>query len=238
MLAYYGGDNGTGIDYAGQEHRGQAARSAAATRPARRSRSTRWRRRSTRASRSSRTGTPTRRSGRTAPSSRSATPAGRQRRRLPATNCTLAGCRRSSRYNVPFYQITEKIGADKVSTWPRRPASPRCGTTATGKALRPDQDRRRTSSRAALRRRSASAQYPITVLDHANGSPPSPTAASTTRPHFVVIECEKTGHEDRQVGASAEHRREAQGRSGASSREVADEVNDVLQEIPGEQRHG
>ena len=222
VLAYYGGDNGTGTDYAGQNTERQWA---AGRRPpaglvvqdlhagggARR-----------RASRSTRTGTPTTFKRRRHRRPDHATPAVTPRTAArPA--CSLAESTVQS-YNVPFYHITEKIAAGNG----RRHGQGRrrhhdVATPTRARPRRPDQGRQARTlapdpffTRGRVRR---STRSPCSTTPTV--WPPWPTGASTTRPTSscpVEKKNQETGKWE-MVG-----RRAAQAAADGSSTTVADEV--------------
>ena len=161
---------------------------SASTRPAPRSRSTTWPRRC--AATSPSTPSTTRRPP------RSSRPAGAPRARPhgPVRNAGTAACQPSctlvqstvASLNVPFFELTEKLGPPAVIEMAARPASTPCGPTSrstrapTCGASRAPRCRRRGS-----RPRSGSASTAITVIDHANGMATFAAGGKRAQAHFV-----------------------------------------------------
>ena len=144
-----------------------------------------------------------------------------------AKSCTLHESTVSS-YNVPFYHITQKIGTDKVvgmarnagvtTMWTNDPVKP-YDLTSTKTEIGPSSPFFYVAGYGA---------YPITVLDHANGLATITNRGVYNKAHFVVkVEQKNPAGEWVQVGGEQLKPKQT------IRPEVADEVNDVLQEISG-----
>ncbi|WP_281286767.1 transglycosylase domain-containing protein [Catellatospora sichuanensis] len=142
--------------------------------------------------------------------------------------CTLEQMTVKS-YNVPFYKITRDIGQDKVVDMARRAGV----TTVWGTDGKP----MRLAGAEAGRIKSTFGyqvgfgQYPITVLDHASGAATFAAHGVWRKPHFVV-KVEKKDKDTGEwkpvdgLGEKVESRQ-------AMRAEIADEVTSVLRQIPG-----
>jgi membrane peptidoglycan carboxypeptidase len=133
-------------------------------------------------------------------------------------------------YNVPFYKITEKIGADKVVEMARRagittmwttsdnPPKPVDLTRQTGKDVTPD----------PFFNVVGYGQYPVTVLDHANGIATLANRGTYNRAHFVISveqQNKDTGKWEKVGGEQLKPEQRIRP-------EVADDVAAVLKQIP------
>ena len=180
VLAYYGGDNGTGYDYAGPTTTRTATSWVAATRRARRSRSTRWRAAlSDGISARHRTGTPTPMKARRR---RKISNAGRDNADVRQARCTL----RAVDGRVVQLPVLLARREDRRRTrWSRRPSKAGVSTCAApneiGERARPDQGRAEELAPATSATRSASASTRSPCSTTPTAWPRSPTAASTTR---------------------------------------------------------
>ncbi|WP_344922439.1 transglycosylase domain-containing protein, partial [Plantactinospora mayteni] len=157
--------------------------------------------------------------------------AGRDVRRTCDQSCTLKESTIKS-YNVPFYHVTEKIGADKVlsmarqagvrTMWETKDIPPKWHDLAKEKPeeLAPD----------PFFNVVAYGQYPITVLDHANGLATLANGGVYNKAHFIeLIEQQdpETGQWKKIGGAKADPKQRIR-------KDVADEVTSVLKNIPKE----
>ncbi|HEV7708348.1 MAG TPA: penicillin-binding transpeptidase domain-containing protein, partial [Asanoa sp.] len=144
-----------------------------------------------------------------------------------AKSCTLRQSTVSS-YNVPFYHIADKLGADKViemarnagvtTMWTNNPVKPYDLTSKSTKVGRSDPFYYVVGYGA----------YPITVLDHANGLATIANRGTYNKAHFVVS-VEQKNAAGAWVKVGGEQLRPKQ----TIRQDVADDVNDVLQEISG-----
>ncbi|HEY6595978.1 MAG TPA: transglycosylase domain-containing protein [Asanoa sp.] len=142
--------------------------------------------------------------------------------------CTLRQSTLSS-YNVPFYHITEQIGADKVvdmaraagvqTLWSNNPVKPYDLTKQTGKQVAPNPFFNIVGYGA----------YPITVIDHANGLATITNRGVYNKAHFVLAVQKKDEDTGKWKIVGGE---QLKGRQTIRP-EVADDVNDVLQKISG-----
>ncbi len=223
VLAYYGGENGTGHDYAGKNIENGALTGGhtpgssfkiytlAAALDAGVSLDSRW------------------------DSSDYKVPgteievvnAGRQ----PACgkSCTLRQSTVQS-YNVPFYHIAEYVGADKVVDMAHRAG---VSTMWSNDPVKP-YDLNNKATKDKITKNSpfyyviGYGAYPITVLDHANGLATLANRGVYNKAHFVVqVQKKNAVGEWETVGGEQRKPRQT------IKQEVADDVNDVLQEISG-----
>ena len=154
--------------------------------------------------------------------------AGRDNAASCGKNCTLEQSTVKS-YNVPFYNVTEDIGAGQG----RRHGQPAGVTTMWGNDGKPIDLARRSRQHQELTfgYQVGFGQYPITVLDHATGAGHLRRQRRLhTRPHFVV-KVEKKNQDDRRVEAGRAAR-SVEPRQTIRA-EIADDVNAVLQKISG-----
>ncbi|WP_244871220.1 transglycosylase domain-containing protein [Catellatospora sp. IY07-71] len=132
-------------------------------------------------------------------------------------------------YNVPFFKIARDIGPEKVVDLAKR-----AGVTTMwsndGKAQHLGQDGAKTG-RGTFDYQVGFGQYPITVLDHASGAATFAAHGTYRKPHFVV----KVERKDRQTGEwkPVEGLGEKVESRKAFTTEIADEVTSVLKQIPG-----
>ena len=179
MLAYFGGDNGSGHDYAGKNIEdgkltgGHPPGSSfkvytlAAALDNNISLQSRW------------DATPDHQGTRPGAERRPATPAA-------VKFCTLRESTLQS-YNVPFYYITKKLGPDKVVDMAK---ARRCDDDVehdTRQAVDLTKVKgRRGRSQEPFYNVVGYGQYPITVLDHANGVATLANRGIYSKAHFVV----------------------------------------------------
>ncbi|MEV4540107.1 transglycosylase domain-containing protein [Micromonospora echinaurantiaca] len=136
-------------------------------------------------------------------------------------------------YNVPFFHVTEEIGPDKVvemakragvgTMWTVDPPKPYDLTTSDAAELAPTRFDRVVGY----------GQYPITVLDHANGLATLANDGKYNKAHFVlsVEKQDKTTGEWVAVPGAGEQLHKDGGQQRIRP-EVAREVTAVLKEIP------
>ncbi|WP_377259881.1 transglycosylase domain-containing protein [Phytohabitans kaempferiae] len=222
VLAYYGGENGTGYDYAGLNEGGKSGGHApgstfkiytlAAALRAEIPMDSRWD-----ATKDDDNG-------------RKISNAGREANQISCgKNCTLEQSTISS-FNVPFYWIADSIGPHKVveaardagirTMFDTSKGQPHDLTSADPKELAPTH----------FDNEVAFGQYPITVLDHANGVATLANRGVYNKAHFIVS-VEKRGANGQFVKVAGKGEKLA-----PEPRFVAnqiDDINAVLQKIPG-----
>ncbi|WP_203702056.1 transglycosylase domain-containing protein [Asanoa iriomotensis] len=219
--AYYGGDNGTGHDFAGKNIEGGALTGGhapgssfkiytlAAALDSNISLDSRWDARDYEVP-----GTEIKviNAGRNPPCGQS---------------CTLRQSTISS-YNVPFYHITDQIGADKVIDMARRAGVTTMWTNNPVKPYDLNSKSTKIGKSDPFYYVVGYGAYPITVLDHANGLATITNRGLYNKAHFVISVEQKdaTGAWKKVGGEQLKPRQTIR-------QEVADDVNDVLQEISG-----
>jgi membrane peptidoglycan carboxypeptidase len=232
VLAYYGGDNGTGIDYAGKNtdangvvYGGHSPGSSfkiytlAAALAAGISTKSRWKAKPF-----------------TVPGTKIyVNNAGRQS--ICGDSCTLDEATIQS-YNVPFYYLTSQIGPDKVVEMAKQagvstmwstatnPPTPYDLTTKTGKDLAP----------SPFFNVVGYGQYPITVLDHANGVATFANGGKYNKAHFVLRieqQSQSTGQWQPVYGEQLN----PQGGQQRIDPQVVADVTSVLQKYPASINH-
>jgi len=143
-------------------------------------------------------------------------------------NCTLRQSTISS-YNVPFYHITAKIGSDKVVDMARKAGITTMWTTNPVKPYDLTDKNTKIGESAPFFHVVGYGAYPVTVLDHANGLATIANRGLYNKAHFVTKVEQKnvtTGEWEQVGGEQLKPKRTIRP-------EVADDVNDVLQEISG-----
>ncbi|MBV1853503.1 transglycosylase domain-containing protein [Catellatospora tritici] len=147
--------------------------------------------------------------------------------------CTLEEVTKMS-LNVPFFKIAKKIGPDKVVTMAHAAGINTMWALIDGKARHLD-DPATDISRASFDYQVGFGQYPITVLDHASGMATFADRGIYHKPHFVV----RVEKKDEQTGKY--HLVPNTGEVVTGERrirtEVADEVTGVLKQMPGYYYH-
>ncbi|MFD0974927.1 transglycosylase domain-containing protein, partial [Plantactinospora endophytica] len=143
--------------------------------------------------------------------------------------CTLKESTIKS-YNVPFYHLTEKIGADKVLSMARQAGVRTMWETKDNPPKWHDLTKEKPEELAPepFFNVVAYGQYPITVLDHANGLATLANGGVYNKAHFIqLIEQQdpETGQWKKIGGAKADPKQRI-------SKDVADEVTSVLKNIP------
>ncbi|GAB3966302.1 transglycosylase domain-containing protein [Plantactinospora veratri] len=157
--------------------------------------------------------------------------AGRDVRETCDQACTLKESTVRS-YNVPFYHVTEKIGADKVLSMARQAGVRTMWETKDIPPKWHDLTKEKPEDLAPepFFNVVAYGQYPITVLDHANGLATLANGGVYNKAHFIeLIEQQdpETGQWKKIGGAKADPKQRI-------PKNVADEVTAVLKEIPKE----
>ncbi|SFD48043.1 Membrane carboxypeptidase (penicillin-binding protein) [Micromonospora sediminimaris] len=143
--------------------------------------------------------------------------------------CTLQESTVQS-YNVPFFHVTEDIGPDKVLDMARR-AGIRTMWDDKQKVYDLTKEKPEELAPSKFDRVIGYGQYPVTVLDHANGLATLANKGKYNKAHFVrMVEKQNkaTGKWDKVRGAGEKLKPQQVIRP-----EVADEVTAVLKEIPG-----
>jgi len=131
-------------------------------------------------------------------------------------------------YNVPFYHVTEQIGADKVvgmakaagvaTMWNTADNKPYDLTTADPKEVAP----------SPFFNVVGYGQYPVTVLDHANGVATLANRGVYNKAHFVISVEKKNLVSGEWVTAGGEQLKPEQ----RIRQEVVADLTDVLTQIP------
>jgi membrane peptidoglycan carboxypeptidase len=154
--------------------------------------------------------------------------AGRDVRRTCNKWCTLQESTVLS-YNVPFFHVAEDIGTDKVVDMARR-AGIRTMWDDKQQAYDLTKHKPKELAPSKFDRVLGFGQYPITVLDHANGLATLANKGKYNKAHFVrTVEKQNkaTGKWDKVPGTGEKLKPQQVIRP-----EVADEVTAVLKEIP------
>ncbi|MFY1688893.1 transglycosylase domain-containing protein [Plantactinospora sp. WMMB782] len=143
--------------------------------------------------------------------------------------CTLKESTIKS-YNVPFYHVTEKIGADKVLSMARQAGVRTMWETKDIPPKWHDLTKEKPEDLAPdpFFNVVAYGQYPITVLDHANGLATLANGGVYNKAHFIeLIEQQDpaTGQWKKIGGAKADPKQRI-------PKDVADQVTSVLKNIP------
>ncbi|MFD0741257.1 transglycosylase domain-containing protein [Phytohabitans flavus] len=178
VLAYYGGENGTGYDYAGLNDGGNSGGHApgstfkiytlAAALRAEIPMDSRWD------------------ALKDDDNGRKISNAGRDGNDIKCgKSCTLEQSTISS-YNVPFYWIADGIGPDKVVAAARDAGVRIMFDTAKGTPHNLAKDEPKDLAPAFFDNEVAFGQYPITVLDHANGVATLANRGVYNKAHFIL----------------------------------------------------
>lgn len=162
--------------------------------------------------------------------------AGRDVSKTCGKSCTLQFSTEKS-YNVPFFHVTQKIGPDKVVDMAKKAGvTTMWGTSGNGvsKAFDLTKTKAEDLVRSPFDYVVGYGQYPITVLDHANGMATMANRGKYNKAHFV-LKIEKmdrdTGKWKLVGGEKANPKQRIDGK-------VVDEVTAVLKTIPGENGRG
>ncbi|MEV4757351.1 transglycosylase domain-containing protein [Micromonospora sp. NPDC049559] len=222
VLAYYGGDNGTGTDYAGKNIENGVVTGGhppgstfkvytlAAGLKAGKSLDSHW------------DATPFKIPG----TEINVQNAGRN----PGKNVSLEDATLQS-YNVPFYYLTKDIGTDKVIDMAKAAGITTMWTTNTNPA-KPydlaDKSGAELTPSPFFTGITGYGQYPITVLDHANGMATFAARGVYNKAHFVLLVEQKNKVTGQWEKVNGEQRAPKQ----AVPREVADNVTLVLKKYP------
>ncbi|WP_245730446.1 transglycosylase domain-containing protein [Micromonospora pallida] len=154
--------------------------------------------------------------------------------------CTLQESTVES-YNVPFYHVSSEIGPDKIVDIARRAGVTTMWTTSDNPAKPIDLTKEKPEEIAPspFFHVVGYGQYPVTVLDHANGLATLANEGRYNKAHFVISvekQNEATGKWEKVTGTG-----EKLNKSGGQQlikQEVAREVTAVLKEIPGKNSRG
>jgi membrane peptidoglycan carboxypeptidase len=150
-------------------------------------------------------------------------------------SCTLEQSTLKS-YNVPFYYLTEKIGADKVVEMARNAGITEMWSTSDNPPKAYDLTKVKSGKDVApapFFNVVGYGQYPITVLDHANGVATFAARGKYNKAHFVLsVERQNidTGKWEKKGGEQLKPQQRI-------SKEVADNVTKVLQKYPAQVSH-
>ncbi|MBV1854626.1 transglycosylase domain-containing protein [Catellatospora tritici] len=133
-------------------------------------------------------------------------------------------------YNVPFFKIAKAIGPEEVVGLAHRAGIGTMWSTGDGKARHLDDPAAKTG-RDSFYYQVGFGQYPITVLDHATGVATFAAGGVYHKPHFVV----KVERKNRKTGAweTVPGTGEQIVARRAFRQEIADEVTGVLKQIVG-----
>jgi membrane peptidoglycan carboxypeptidase len=137
-------------------------------------------------------------------------------------------------YNVPFYHISTDIGPDKIVNMAKQAGVTTMWTTpAKGPAVPVDLTKKKADEVAPnpFFHVVAYGQYPITVLDHATGLATLANRGKYNKPHFIMTieQQDKQTGAWKKISAGSEQLKSSQ----RIKPEVADEVTSVLKKIPG-----
>ncbi|MER7165640.1 transglycosylase domain-containing protein, partial [Micromonospora sp. NPDC000207] len=231
VLAYYGGDSGADFDYAGKNTNSNGdivgghppgssfkVYTLAAALEAGMSVKSRW------------DATPFKPEGYDAEIQNAGRGAG-----ICGKNCTLEVSTVQS-YNVPFFHLTEKIGADKVVNMARQAGVGTMWTVDPPKPYDLMKNKPEDLAPSKFDRVVGYGQYPVTVLDHANGLATLANGGVYNKAHFVLSverQNKDTGKMEKVAGTGEKLDPERRIR-----KDVADEVGAVLKEITASSQNG
>nr|WP_323373563.1 transglycosylase domain-containing protein [Plantactinospora alkalitolerans] len=145
--------------------------------------------------------------------------------------CTLEHSTVKS-YNVPFYHVSEEIGPGRIVNMAKQAGISTMWTTpAKGPSEPVDLAKKKfeNDTKEPFFHVVAFGQYPITVLDHATGLATLANRGKYNKPHFIIT----IEQQDKQTGAWKKIGGEQLKPSQRIKPEVADEVTSVLKKIPG-----
>lgn len=146
--------------------------------------------------------------------------------------CTLEWATVHS-YNVPFYKVTKLMGVDKVTTMAKAAGISTMWNTGDGKAYDLTSKTFKQTSNSPFYYHAGFGQYPITVLDHASGVATLANRGAYNKPHFVLKVERPIAGTDKFQPVGGEKLKADQ----TIDQGVADDVNYVLQKIPGQSSH-
>ncbi|WP_051366579.1 transglycosylase domain-containing protein [Hamadaea tsunoensis] len=146
--------------------------------------------------------------------------------------CTLEWATVHS-YNVPFYKLGKLIGVDKITSMAAAAGIRTMWNTGDGKPYDIASPDFHETENSPFYYHAAFGQYPITVLDHASGVATFADRGIYNKPHFVFkVEQHIPGTDKYQAVGG-----EKLGGKQQIDRDIADDVNAVLQEIPKSNGH-
>ncbi|TWJ32102.1 membrane peptidoglycan carboxypeptidase [Micromonospora sagamiensis] len=154
--------------------------------------------------------------------------------------CTLQESTVQS-YNVPFYHVSTEIGPDKIVDIARRAGITTMWTTSDNPPKPIDLTKEKPEKVAPdpFYHVVGYGQYPVTVLDHANGLATLANQGKYNKAHFVYSvekQNEETGKWEKVPGTG--EKLSKTGGQQVIKAEVAREVSAVLKEIPGKNSRG
>jgi membrane peptidoglycan carboxypeptidase len=144
--------------------------------------------------------------------------------------CTLEWATVHS-YNVPFYKVTKLMGVDKVVAMARAAGVTTMWNTGDGKAY--DLQTVHQDANSPFYYMAGYGQYPITVFDHATGAATFADRGVYNRPHFVLKVERPIAGTDKYQLIGGEKLKGVR----TIDQGVVDDVNAVLQEIPPTNGH-
>ncbi|WP_434971468.1 transglycosylase domain-containing protein, partial [Micromonospora peucetia] len=150
-------------------------------------------------------------------------------------SCTLEESTLKS-YNVPFFHLTEKIGPDKVVGMAQKAGVGTMWTVDPPQPFDLVKEKPENLAPSKFDRVVGYGQYPITVLDHANGLATLANDGVYNKAHFVLTvekQNKATGKWEKVPGTGERLKPHPR-----IKREVAQEVTAVLKEIPEKNNAG
>ncbi|MCP2326038.1 membrane peptidoglycan carboxypeptidase [Hamadaea flava] len=146
--------------------------------------------------------------------------------------CTLEWATVHS-YNVPFYKVTKLMGVDKVVAMAKSAGITTMWNTGDGKAYDLTSKTFKQTDNAPFYYHAGFGQYPITVIDHASGVATFANRGLYNKPHFVLKVERPIAGTDKFTPVNGEKLSPKQ----TIDQGIADDVNYVLQKIPGAGGH-
>jgi membrane peptidoglycan carboxypeptidase len=144
--------------------------------------------------------------------------------------CTLEWATVHS-YNVPFYKVTKLIGVDQVVAMERAAGVTTMWNTGDGKPY--DLATIQQTANSPFFYHAGFGQYPITVFDHATGVATFANRGMYNKPHFVLKVERPIAGTDKYQLVGGEKLKPIR----TIDQGIADDVNYVLQEIPRTNGH-
>jgi membrane peptidoglycan carboxypeptidase len=141
--------------------------------------------------------------------------------------CTLEWATVHS-YNVPFYKVTKQMGVDKVVAMAKAAGITTMWNTGDGKAYDLTSQTFKQTNNSPFYYHAGFGQYPITVFDHASGMATFANRGVYNKPHFVLKVERPIPGTDKFQPVNGEKLSPSQ----TIDQSIADDVNYVLQEIP------
>lgn len=146
--------------------------------------------------------------------------------------CTLEWATVHS-YNVPFYKVSKLVGVDKVVSMAKAAGVTTMWNTGDGKPYDLTNQAFKQTKNSPFYYHAGFGQYPITVLDHASGVATFANRGAYNKPHFVLKVERPIPGTDKYQPVAGEKLKAVQ----AIDKGIADDVNYVLQKIPGNSGH-